>query len=128
MAFTYTQNRKNLTVILHATANSECILVGNNTVSNVAISDEIVEAATIQQVWFGSSSGAAGGTIWTIDRDGTNIGSYDSTGWVDYAGNGAELDVAATAANVGVTVSGGNLTDAYIMLKVRKNIAVKDTY
>jgi hypothetical protein len=124
MAFNYTQNKKNYTVILHATANSEAVLVGNNSVSNVAIGDEIIESATIRQVWYGSSSGdTAGGALWTVDRDGTTVATFDSTGWTDFSGNGHELDIESAAANVGVTITGGNL-NGYIMMEIRKNVAL----
>jgi hypothetical protein len=132
MAFSITQNKKNYTCIIHASVNSSIVLVGNSSVnSDIAIEDEVIESATIRQTWFSSSSGhSGGGAIWTVDRDGTTVAVYDSTGWVDYAGNGHELDVAKAnsntelTSNLDVTITGGTELDGFIMMEIRKNVAL----
>lgn len=86
-------------VVLHfnlAAAGSETITIaGNNSVSNVATADETVNAAYITQIFFGSASAIDG--YWLVKRGANTVAMLDSTGWHDYAGNGAALRLDETA-------------------------------
>lgn len=116
-------NKNNMqqgTVVLHAVANTTWTIAGNSSVSDIAQNDEEVTGCSIMQVWYGSSSG--GTAYWTVQRGSNTVGVYDSTGWKDYAGNGASLDIDSTGTIV-VTINGAPAT-AYIMMKVRKQMVL----
>lgn len=87
-------NKKNLSAVVHLTANASLTIAGNSTVSNVAISDENLTGGTINQIWYG----AANGSYWEIKRGSNTVFIAESTGYIDFAGNGILLnnDSAAT--------------------------------
>lgn len=89
MAYRIVQNRKNLSATILFTSNSTLTITGNNSVSAIAIDDEVVTGASITQVWCGSPSGA--GAFWEVKRGANTVGVYDSTAYIDYAGNGAAM-------------------------------------
>ncbi len=107
-------NRKNLSFVVHATANLTLTIAGNNSVSNVAIGDEVLTGAAIKQVWFGSEAGAG---TWFVKRGSNTVGVYDSTGWHDYAGNGCMLNK-DSAATLVLELSG--TTNGSIMVELQK--------
>lgn len=120
MANSVLKTAANNTIILHATSNATFVVAGNNSVSNLAVNNEIVESATIKQIWCGSPSG--NGAYWIVKRGANVVGVYDSTCWIDYAGNGFALNKDA-AANVVITLHNTADDTAYIMIEVKKQIA-----
>lgn len=117
MAISYLKNQSNGSVVVHADATGSIVLVGNSTVSNVASPGEYVIGTTVRQVWAGSVSP----NIWTVTKGNTTvnsvIGVWDSTGWYDYAGNGAAINIAEDGTNLYFTLSGGT---GYIMIDLKK--------
>lgn len=113
------KNASNGTVVIHATANATLTIAGNNSVSNVAVGEEIVTGAHIKQVWYGSNP--ANGGYWTVSRGSNVVAVYDSTGWCDYAGNGFGLikDKAGTLVLTLENVADG---EGYIMLEIKKEL------
>jgi hypothetical protein len=109
------RNQKNRSCIVHLTANAELVMVGNSSVSDIAIDDEEVKGASIKQAWFGSPSGAL--NYITVARGSNTVAVYDSTAWMDYAGNGALIDKDSTGTLV-VTFTGSE--PQYLMLELRK--------
>jgi hypothetical protein len=117
MSYTVIQNKKNLSVTIHATGSNTITIAGNNSTSNVATGDEILTGAAIKQVWWGSQPGT--NSCWIVKR-GSN-----STGWTDYAGNGGMIakDAGATLAIELVGTSNG-----YIMIELQKIGIFTSTY
>lgn len=107
-------NRKNLSVTVHAAANLTLTIAGNNSVSDVAIDDEVIVGAAIKQVWWGSTAGTG---TWIVKRGANVAGVYDSTGWHDYAGNGNMNNIDATGTLVLELVGTAN---GFIMVELQK--------
>lgn len=120
MADSVLKSAANASCILHATSNATFVIAGNNSVSNVASNNEVVDNATIKQVWVGSSSGNA--AYWTVKRGANVVGVFDSTCWIDFAGNGFALNKDKTA-NVVVELNNAADDEGYIMIEVKKEIS-----
>lgn len=103
-------------VVVHATANTTWVVAGNNSVSNLALSNEELYGASIRQVWFGSPSGNA--AYWTVKRGANTVLVLDSTAWLDFAGVGQSLTIDPSA-NLTVELTGS--TSGYIMLELSKD-------
>lgn len=119
MTVTVVKNQKNGVVTIHFNANGSIVIAGNNSVSNVAMGAEVVGKAPINQVWFGSPSGNA--AYWEIKRDGTLVATFDSTAYMDFAGNGNQLLVAANAANLTANLIGA--TSGFLIVELQKQLA-----
>jgi hypothetical protein len=117
-------NRKNLSTTLHFTANDTITIAGNSAVSEIAIDNEILTGATITQAWFGSSSGAS--AYWTIKRGAAVVAVLDSTGYIDFAGNGNAITI-DTANTVVVELTGST---GYLMVELQKigNLTANSVY
>lgn len=117
MAYNIITNRKDKSVVLHFTANDTVVIAGNNSVSNVAIGDEIILGAVIQQVWVGSPDGAH----WVIKRANATTNSivavYNGTDYIDYAGAGAPINVRSSD-NLRVELNAN--VNGYIMMELKK--------
>lgn len=125
MAARVINNKKNLSALLHFAANSTAntftlTIAGNSSTSNVATDNEVLIGANITQAWFGSSSGEGG--YWKVQRGANTVAVYDSTAWMDYAGNGQALTIDNTADIVATFVkpAGSTLSDAYLILEIQK--------
>jgi len=125
MATNIIKNQVNGAVVIHVTSSSNVIITGNSSVSNVAIGDEYVIGSQIKQVWVGSSSGNA--AYWVVTKHvnatvNAVVGVYDSTAWIDYAGNGTTLNLLEDAANVQFTLVNAAADEGYIMVELKKVI------
>lgn len=107
-------NRKNLSFVVHATANLSLTIAGNSSVSNVAVTDEVLVGAAIKQVWWGSEAGAG---TWFVKRGSNTVGVYDSTGWHDYAGNGCMLNKDSSAT---LELELAGTANGFIMIELQK--------
>lgn len=123
MAWDLLQNRKDGTVTVWANANTTLTIAGNTSSSNVAANGETLTGASVKQVWFGSPSGAS--AYWVLKRGSTTVAVYDSTGWVDYAGNGNLLNKDPDASLVLELVGTAN---GYIVVEMRKHGANQGYY
>jgi hypothetical protein len=105
-------NRRNLSATLHFTANATIIVSGNTSVSHLAIGDEVLTGASITQVWHGSPA------QWSVKRGANTVGVFDSTSYVDFAGNGnaINLDSAATL----VVSLDSSTANGYLMIELQK--------
>lgn len=83
-------NKKGLSAVIHLTANSTVNVVGNSSVSDIAIGDEVVGGAYISQIWYGSSNVSTG--YWELKRGANTVGVFSTTGYMDFAGNGVTLN------------------------------------
>lgn len=98
-------NKKGLSAVIHLTANATINISGNSTTSDICTGDEVITGATITQIWYGCGNGA----YWEIKRGSNTVFHTDSTGYLDFAGNGVTLnkDVGATlVANLNVSQTG----------------------
>lgn len=93
MAYTILSNKKNSSATIHFNSNSSLVIAGNNSVSNVAVGTEILSGASITQIAWGCDGN---GHIQVV-RGANVVGIYDSTSYIDYAGNGMSLDLHPTA-------------------------------
>lgn len=116
MASSILQNKKG-SVVLHATSNTTWIIAGNNSVSNVALTDEVITGASIRQVWFGSP--ASNSAYWTIKRGANTVAVLDSTDHIPFAAAGSSLG-SYPAANVTVELTGAGDNAGYIMIELSK--------
>lgn len=113
MAVTITSNKKNTSAVIHVSAaNASIIIAGNNSVSNVAIQDEVLTGAYITQIFWGN-----GGTGQAkILRNSVLVGAFDSSGYYDYAGSGMPMSVEQTA-NIDIQFTDAN---QYIFFEIQK--------
>lgn len=125
MAYTILSNKKNTSAVIHVYAsNSSFIVAGNSTVSNVAISNEIITGGYITQAIWGCDPN---GYI-VIKRGANSVLFYDSTGQHEYAGCGMPITI-DSGANVQVEFVGtgngfvtfelqkiGNFTSEYVQI------------
>lgn len=114
MAHTILSNKKNISAVIHfVSSNSSLVVAGNSSVSNVAISDEVLTGAYITQaVW-----GCDGNGHIQVFRGANLVAVYDSTGQQEYAGTGMPITVGQTA-NLDVKFVGS--ANSYLLLEVQK--------
>lgn len=113
-------NKKGLSAVIHLTGNATINVAGNSSVSDIAVGDEIVTGATITQVWYGTGNGA----YWEIKRGSNTVMFTDSTGYLDFAGNGITLNLDTTetlVANLNLSQTG------FIVIELTKS-PTKSTY
>lgn len=113
------QNKTNGTVVVHATANLTLTIAGNNSVSNVAIGNEVLTGATIKQVWFGSPG------HWIIKRGSNTVGVYNNSGHVSYGASGTSINLDNAATLVVELVGTAN---GYIMVELQKLGTLPSSY
>lgn len=115
MAVNVISNRKNTSVVLHvASANSgNLVIAGNSTVSNVAISDEVLTGAYITQVVWGCDGT---GHIQVL-RGANLVAVYDSTGQHEYAGTGMPINMYPSA-NLVINLVGSS--NSFIAIELQK--------
>lgn len=101
-------NRKNSSAVIHTTATATFVVAGNNSVSNVATSDEVLTGANIRTaMWSGN---------WTVARGANTVLALSGTGTLDFALNDMALGIDA-AATVVCTLTSGT---GFLMLKLGK--------
>lgn len=119
-----TLNKKNVSVTIHDAANGTYTIAGNNSVSNVAIDDEVLTGAAIKQVWYGSP--ASGSTAyWMVKRGSNTVLVLEGTGYLDFAGNGSLLKKDSTETLVLELVGSAN---GFIQLELQKEGSFITTY
>lgn len=114
MSYSILSNKKNTSAVIHFSGSNTVIIAGNNSVSNVAISDETLTGAYVTQVFYGCDGS---GSI-QLKRGSDTIAVYDSTGYIDYAGAGMALTAGNTAANIAVSFVGS--ANAYLLIEIQK--------
>lgn len=113
MAYTVLSNKKNTKATLHFTpANTTVIVAGNNSVSNVAITDEVLSGANINQLYWGTDAGSI-----QILRGANTVAVLTGTGHADYINTGIALSK-DQAANVVVNFVG--TANAYLIVDLQK--------
>lgn len=97
--------------ILHYVANATVVVAGNNSVSNVATSTEVITGATIRQVLWGTDTGA-----WTVKRGANTVLVLSGTNQLPFSAFNCPVNV-DKAANVVITLSSGT---GFIILELQK--------
>jgi len=100
-------NKKGLSAVIHLTANATVNVVGNSSVSDIAVGDETVTGAYISQIWYGTSNVSTG--YWEIKRGSNTAGVFSTTGHMNFVASGIALnkDVGATlVANLNSAATG----------------------
>ena len=109
-------NKKNLSTVLHFNSNATLVIAGNNSVSNVAIGTEVLSGASITQIAWGCDGN---GHIQVFR--GANLQLVvDSTSYIDFAGNGMDLELWPTA---NLTVNFVGSANGYCVIELQKNVA-----
>lgn len=106
-------NKKGLATVVHVTANATLTIAGDDQTSNIASTGETVTGATITQAWYGTSNGAS----WEVKRGSNTVMVLDSTGYMDFAGNGIVLNKDPTATLV-MTLNGAGT--GFLILELTK--------
>lgn len=111
-------NKQGGRTVLHFTANGSANLVGNSTTSDIALGDEVINSASITQIWYGVApvSGSVQ-SYWNVARGSNTVAILSGTDRVDYAGHGASLILDNTG-NISVTLN--NTAIGYIMIEIAK--------
>lgn len=114
MAVTTLSNKKNLSITLHvSSANATLVIAGNTATSNIATSDEVLTGATISQIAWGND----GNSHIQVLRGANLVAVYDTSGYIDYAGNGIPLN-AFPAANLTINFVGS--ANSYCVIELQK--------
>jgi hypothetical protein len=117
MAYSIISNKKNMSVTLHfTTSNSNVVVAGAPAVSNVAVTGEVITGGSISQIAYGCDGN---GSI-QVMRGANLVAVFDSTGYIDYAGNGIGLNVYPTA---NLTVNFIGSANAYCVVELQKTFA-----
>ena len=104
--------------VIQVSANTVVNVAGNSSVSDIATNDdEIVLEGYIKQIWYGSPSG--NGAYWTISRGSNTLLVVDSTGWLDFSGNGDMLKMDADA-TLDLKLTGS--TAGTLIVDIRKSV------
>lgn len=110
------QNKKGTEFWIHLAANSGNIIVaGNDSVSNVALTNEELTGCVIRKVAWGTSGNT--GQYWKVARGANTVLVLDSSGTIDFQALGTNLGV-YPAANLVITLNGGD--NGFLMLKCKK--------
>lgn len=116
MTYRILNNKRGTSVHILFTANTSLTIAGNSSTSDVAIDNEELIGASILRAWCGSSSGD--GAFWTVKRGSNTVSVFDSTAFIDFAGNGISLNVDPEATLV-ANINGSVLT-ASLILELKK--------
>ena len=84
-------NNKRQQVDILFTANDTITVAGNDSVSEIATTGQIITGASIKQIMCSSPSG--NGAYWEVLRGANVVFTPDSTAFIDFAGNGIGLDI-----------------------------------
>ena len=106
-------NKYNGTFAVHATANESLTIAGNTSVSNVALLDETLTGAVINQVWYGANSDT---TSWKILRGANTVAVFNGTGHAQFGQHGQSLNIDPGATLV-IQKTGG---DGFILVECKK--------
>lgn len=113
MAINVISNKKNTSAVFHFNASGSLVVAGNSSVSNVAVSNEVLTGAYITQaVW-----GCDGNGHIQVKRGSTLVAVYDSTGQHEYAGTGMPITV-GSANTVDVTFVGS--ANSFLLIELQK--------
>lgn len=105
-------NKAGGSALIHLTVSNTLIVVGNNSVSNLALTTETVSSATIKKVWWGASNSS----YWTVARGSNTVLVLTESGQLDFSSDVLTKD---SAANLVFTLVGTGV--GFIAAEVKKN-------
>jgi hypothetical protein len=98
---TVTNNRKNSSAVIVLNASESLTIAGNNSVSNVAIGDEILTGCNIRTVmWSGT---------WKVSRGANTLLNLSGSGVMDFTLSDMSLSIDSTATLVANVTGTGTL-------------------
>lgn len=100
------------------TSNSNIVIGGNSSVSDIAMSNEVITGAGITQIWFNSSSGAA---YWTLSQGSNTLITGGSSTQLDFKSNQGSISLNGTA-NLTANLVGSNTGLVFLTLSKTFNI------
>ena len=107
-------NRKNGSAVLHTTTTTAgFILVGNNSVSNVATGNENIISASIGQIWASSSNAG----YWEVKRGANVVAIIAGTSHLQFSERGCSL-IKDNTGDLSLTLNGGGV--GFIMVEIQK--------
>lgn len=113
-------NKLNGPVVIHTVANSTLTIAGNNSVSNVATSTEVLTGAVVKKVMYGSDAGH-----WSIKRGANTILVLTGTGVMDFASINSPISVDSTGTLV-MTLNGS--ANGFLVVELSKQGNFTRTY
>lgn len=116
-------NRKNLSATVLLVGNATVNVAGNSTTSDLAVGDEVITGGYITQVWCGSPSG--NGAYWSVKRGANLVSVFDSTAYLDFAGNGNPIKLDPTATLVANLVGS---TAGTLIVEIQKQGTMPTAY
>lgn len=112
MTYRILNNKRGTSAHVLFTANTSLTIAGNSSTSAIAVDNEVLAGASILRAWCGSASG--NGAFWTVRRGANTVFVFDSTAFMDFAGNGLSINV-DTAATLVANINGSVLTGSLIL-------------
>jgi len=106
----YVNLRKD-SICIHATANATVVIAGNNTVSNIATTSQVLTGASISRMWFGMAAGHC-----NVKRGSNLVFTVSGSGYQYYDGQLVGID---KTANVVIEFVGTG-ANAHIMIELKK--------
>jgi hypothetical protein len=106
-------NQGHKRVVLHFTASGGVNVAGNSSVSDIALSNEVLSDAYIRRIWWGTDAAAGS---WTVKRGSNTVIIVNGSGQMDFSEAGSAI-TGNSSANVSVTLTGSN---GFIMVDLAK--------
>lgn len=117
---TVLSNKYKTSVTVHYSANVTITVAGNNSVSNLATSDETLTGCVIDKVIYGSGGGTA--PHWVVKRNNGSTNSVimvlSESGFVEFDGLGMQLSAFRDGDNIQLELVG--TANGYIMMDLKK--------
>lgn len=116
-------NKLNSVVVIHLVANDEFVVAGNNSISNLAVGEEILTHVSVNKVLWGTDGEA--NSYWEISKEGNTFLVLTKAGELNLSGHGMALPVVTANgdANLEFNYNGGA---GFILIELRKHGKVVD--
>lgn len=113
MSYSVIFNKLNTSAALHITSNSDIQITGNNSISNIALENEIITNGYIKQIFWSCDPNSH----IQLYTDGILSGVYDSSASTDYVGNGLSFN---TLIQDQLNIRFIGSSNCYCMIEIRK--------
>lgn len=117
MAVTITTTQ-GTSVMVHSTESNSITITGNDSVSNIASTGEIVSGASIRQVWCGCGNDV----YWVVERGNSSQNSVivvvNGTSYIDFTAGGGVPKIEETGEDLYFTLNGTG--DGFIQIQLAK--------
>lgn len=118
MTLTVISNKYKLSTLIHVNANATFVVAGNSTVSNLAMSDEVLIGCKIDKVIYGAAPSA----YWVVERANSTVNTavltLTETGVIEFDGLGASIGKLLDDQNIQLKLVGS--ANGYLMIEMKK--------